>query len=148
MIFVDAFLKTALIATLVLAALGDIRKKEVTAMMIIMCGIIAAADAGVMLLMHSATLPYIALSLIPGIVMLLISRVTGQGLGYGDGLIAICAAPALGIQKTAFGLILAVFLAGILSLFLLGFGKANGKTRLPFIPFMAVGMGVMVLAKI
>lgn len=148
MIFIDAFLKTALMVALVLAALGDIRKREVTSLMLIMCGLVSLADAAVMLSMQSATFAGTALSLIPGALMLLVARITGQGLGYGDGLLALCAAPALGLYKTALGLILAVFLSGILSLVLLVMKKAKGKTRLPFIPFMAAGMGVMVLAKV
>lgn len=148
MIFVDAFFKTTLISALAWAAVRDIRKKEVSATLLILCGVVALLDIIVMLFMNTATVWSLIACLIPGAVMLLISRATGQSLGYGDGLMALCIAPAFGLEKAALGLILAVFLCGFLSLFLLVCKKAKGKTRIPFLPFMAVGMGVMVLAQV
>ena len=148
MIYVDAFLKTALMSVLALAAVRDIRKKAVTAGLILICALTSVLDVILLLCTDGTTLAAAGISLIPGVIMLLISKVTGQGLGYGDGLMALCVAPALGIQKAALGLILAVFLCGILSMFLLVLKKAKGKTKIPFLPFMAVGMGVMAVAQI
>lgn len=148
MIYVDAFFKTALIGALVYAAIGDIRKQEVTSLTLILCGVISLLDTAIMLAMGTGTASMALLSLFPGCLMLLISKATAQGLGYGDGLMALCAAPCLGLWKTALGLMIAVFLCGVISLFLLVLKKAKGKTRIPFLPFMAAGMGVMMLAKI
>lgn len=148
MIYVDAFLKTALLTALAWAAVRDIRKKEVELPMLALCAAVSAIDIIISFIMKTTTLPELGLCLLPGALMLFISWATRQGLGYGDGLMALCIAPALGPKWVMMGLILAIFLCGFLSLFLLVCKKAKGKTQIPFLPFMAVGMGVMVFAQI
>ena len=79
---------------------------------------------------------------------ILLSFVSRQSVGYGDGLLLLCAGPALGAGVAVMGMIAAVFACGLVSGALLIFKKVGKKAQMPFVPFLTFGMGVMMLAQI
>ena len=140
--------KILVLAIMLIASVCDVRKKEISLLFIAVCGTVS--------LLRIATLVYrgqtqpvdILISLIPGALLLLISFLTGQQVGYGDGLLLLFAGPALGGNTAVLGICAALFGSGLFSGIALALGRAKRKTRLPFVPFMTLGMGVMMLAKI
>ncbi len=87
----------------------------------------------------------ILLSLIPGAVMILVSILTRESLGYGDGLLIFCLGPLFGLQFIISGLIIAFFLSGLFSLVILALKRKRNIT-IAFVPFIGVGMGVIAFA--
>lgn len=76
---------------------------------------------------------------LPGIISLFVSLLTREQIGYGDGAVLVILGGLLGsnvtwmIWLTGLGM---VFVVGIL---LLVTGKGNGKTKIPFLPFLLLG---------
>lgn len=137
-----------ILAVLIVSAISDIRKKEVPLWEILGCGAVSAASAAGAALKGEWDIPGILLSLLPGLIMILISRVSREQIGYGDGLLALASGPALGIYDLGLGIVAALFLSGIVSAMLIVFKRAGRRMSIPFVPFMALGLGVMMLAKI
>ncbi len=68
--------------------------------------------------------------------LLLISGITGEAIGYGDGLVVIATGIALGLRRNILMLCIAFVLCAVASVMLLIFRKANKKTVLPFVSFL------------
>ncbi len=74
-----------------------------------------------------------------GLLFLLISRVTREGLGYGDSWMILILGIYLGIWKLLEVLSAAFLILGIAAVICLWAGKMSRKFRLPFLPFLAAG---------
>ncbi|MCR5156063.1 MAG: prepilin peptidase [Butyrivibrio sp.] len=136
---------------IVLSVLGiisfrDIKEKEIPVWLILCCG--ALSLGRVIFLLTKGTLEpaELLISLVPGALLLLAGYVTRGGVGYGDGLLALSIGPAVGAAALATGMCIAVMGSGLFSGVLLILRKAGRKTRIPFVPFMALGVGVMLFA--
>ena len=81
----------------------------------------------------------ILLSLIPGLCSCGVSRITGEVIGYGDGIVLMVMAFFLPIKQEISILMSAFIIAGIMALVFLFFLKKTGNYRIPFIPFLFVG---------
>lgn len=83
--------------------------------------------------------------MVPGILCLMISWISRQGLGYGDSLLIAVCGISIG-EKICAGLVLAAFFwSGIWALFLFRFARTNRKREMPFMPFLMLGMLVQYL---
>lgn len=80
------------------------------------------------------------ISTIPGVIMLFVSKVTNQGIGMGDGTVAIAIGVLLGYEKTVLALLVGFMIAGVISIILLVFKKATKSYELPFIPLLSVAV--------
>ncbi|MEG0227865.1 MAG: prepilin peptidase [Lachnospiraceae bacterium] len=74
-----------------------------------------------------------------GIVFIGISRMTDEGLGYGDSWMILLLGSFLGFWKLLSLLGIAFLLSGGMAALCIGKKKWNRKQALPFIPFLAVG---------
>jgi leader peptidase (prepilin peptidase)/N-methyltransferase len=144
----DLINQLILLIPLFIASVIDVKKKDISMLLILICGalslftkVIPAVFSG-----DPQNMTELILSVSPGLMMLLISRISGQSLGYGDGLMALAVGPIFGFEKMALGLMIALFLSSILSIALLVAKKAGKKTTIPFLPFITLGMGVMTFA--
>jgi leader peptidase (prepilin peptidase)/N-methyltransferase len=133
---------------LLAAAFCDIRKKEISLLFIVSCGAVSLLRIAVSFYEGAADPKDVLVSMIPGAILLLTALVTREGVGYGDGLLLLFAGPALGGTSAVLGAVAALFASGLFSGLLLTLKKAGRKTRLPFVPFLSLGMGVMLLAKV
>ena len=68
---------------------------------------------------------------------------TREGIGYGDGILALLLGPVFGTEVMWAGLFLAFLLSALCSILLLACKKADRKTCLPFIPFLTSALGVV-----
>lgn len=78
---------------------------------------------------------------VPGVVSLVLSRVSKEAIGYGDGLV-LCSLAAYG-TLTVIGEIFCVALLGIGMTALIAFVlfRKGPKTEIPFVPFLFLGYG-------
>ena len=117
---------------LVLSVL-DIRSKKVPTVMLWVFVALLALELGI----NSHGRIYLSLlGGAVGLVMLVVSRLTKEALGYGDGMLILGLGIYMGLWDVLWLLMFAFFGAGMLSIGLLIFRKANKKTTLPFMPFI------------
>ncbi|WP_051688574.1 prepilin peptidase [Butyrivibrio sp. AE2032] len=126
----------------------DIRKQEVPIWALGAGIIISGARIAIDSVTGSFDPVGIALSLIPGAAFLILALVTRQGVGYGDGLMLLCIGPAFGLYRLALGLFISLFICSLFSGILLLMKRAKGGTRIPYIPFLTIGMGAMIFAQV
>ena len=83
--------------------------------------------------------PYdsIALSCVPGIVLLIFSKLTGEVIGYGDGVTVLIMGLYLSFEMVISTGTLAFFIAGIVALGLLVIFRKGRTYRIPFLPFLS-----------
>lgn len=78
-------------------------------------------------------------ALLPGIICLFIGYVTGQAIGYGDGIL-LCALGLLYSMEQVMNIcMIASFVAGIVGLVLLSVFKKGRNYQIPFVPFLFLG---------
>lgn len=81
-----------------------------------------------------------------GIVFLLLSKWTKEGLGYGDSWMILILGISLGFRDMLILLSIALICSGLLAVILLARGGWSKKISFPFIPFLMVGyVGVLYL---
>ena len=133
---------------MIVSSVEDIRKKEVPLWEIALCGLVSAAACMFGVFTGTPDPLGVLSSLLPGIAILIIGRISGEGVGYGDGFLLLAAGPALGSGAAIMGLVIALFTCGILSGVLVAIRRAGRRSRVPFVPFLTLGMGAMILEKI
>ena len=74
-----------------------------------------------------------------GILFLLISRVTGEGIWYGDSWLILIMGIYLGVWKLLEALMSAFLFLGAAAAVCLALKKMSKKYKLPFIPFLTAG---------
>lgn len=79
-------------------------------------------------------------SIIPGIMFILMSRVTAGAVGLGDGIVLITVGLFIDVGHIICLLTVALLLSALIALIIMVFFHRNGKTEIPFIPFLFVGM--------
>ncbi|WMC94342.1 prepilin peptidase [Kineothrix sp. MB12-C1] len=118
----------------------DLWKREIPILLIGVFGIISLVGTVIIQEFHWHVFLY---SLIPGATMLGLSLCTGESIGYGDGFVVLVLGIFLGFSKCALAVLLGLLFSAILGLGLLVLQKVNGKSQMPFIPFIAMGLGVI-----
>ena len=127
---------------LITASITDIRKKEIS---VILIGLFVAASAAYSIVFQSMKWNDFLYSLIPGISLLALGIMTKESIGYGDGLLVLALGILLGLEKCLITVGMGLAASAIYALVLLTLRKVNGKSRLPFVPFLTIGLGVTFL---
>ena len=121
----------------------DIRKKEIPVAVVALSGL---ALFFYVIFGEKKQWMDILYSLMPGMLLLMLSYCTRESIGYGDGLvvlvIGICMGMGICIAAVTAGLIISAICAAAL----LALRKAGGKSRIPFVPFLLIGMGAVLFA--
>lgn len=86
-------------------------------------------------------------SLFPGGVFLVTAAATGKA-GYGDGIVLIMLGLMSGAKVCLLALTAGLFLIAIFSGALLALRKVKRNSRIPFLPFLAVGWGIVACGKV
>ena len=79
-----------------------------------------------------------------GLVFILVSKITKEGIGYGDSLLILALGIYLGFWKAMVLIMVAFFLSALFAVFVAIIRKKDRKATFPFIPFMAFSYVVMV----
>ena len=146
------YLYAALLCYLAAETQRDIRKREisvkntlrfvVTALLLWtgkwIMGRISAGDFAIEKILTDVgkSMVFIMGALMPGVFLLMLGRVTGQAVGYGDGLLLLTCGLYLGGRTAGILFVGGLFLLFPVSLYLLISGMAKRKTQLPFAPFL------------
>lgn len=125
-----------LITILLAASFIDIKSKSVP-VWLLSIGVALAFAFNIMLASHSYK--EMIISLMPGIIMLFISRLTGEAIGYGDDFLICIIGLTLGIALGITALMMAFILSFFVSVILLCIKKARVKETIPFVPFLLLG---------
>lgn len=109
----------------------DLRKHRIS--ILLTAGIFLAA---VILRIWRGEYAALAAGILPGVILLGISWITKESLGYGDGLVQSVLGALLGWKKALEILLGAFFLAAIFSAAALAAHRLGRKSELPFLPFI------------
>lgn len=126
-----------------ICAVCDVTKKEIP-LAIIWLGMVAA----VLLRMQGITegwagwLPMV-FSLLPGIVFWILSFITREKVGYGDGWMLIMIGFFVGVWECFLILLTGLVLESVAALILLAAKRITGDRKIPFAPFLLLGMGAV-----
>lgn len=84
--------------------------------------------------------------IMPGIVILIFGKLTGEQIGYGDGLIVIVTGLFLSGRENVSLFLIGLFLCAVSTTALFFTGKITRRTTLPFVPFLAVAFLIQALS--
>ena len=84
------------------------------------------------------------LSLAPGVMFWLLSFLSEEKVGYGDGWVLLMIGLFLGAGRCFLILLTGLMAESFVVLLLLAFRKVHRDRQVPFIPFLLLGMGVVV----
>lgn len=113
-------------------------------LVVVWLGIIAAIVLHVQGRGGNGTWQAAAASVIPGVAFWMLSFITGEKVGYGDGWMLIMIGLFMGLWQCFLILMVGLISSSLVVLILLAAGKASRDYQLPFAPFLLFGMGVVV----
>ena len=122
-----------LAVVMIIGAVEDIKKKEISIGIFVMLGITALTGS---IWCEGYELYKMAAGVMPGILLLGLARITEQSIGYGDGIVLAEIGCMMGAGVSIIILAGALALAGIFSLGMLVIKKVDKRYKIPFIPFL------------
>ncbi len=125
-----------------ICAVNDVKKKEIPLPGIVLGSIVGLGIDLWQIANGNLSFAETGLAVLPGCFLLLISFITGESIGYGDGLLLAVIGLFTGFNRCMIILCISLALISISSLALLCMQKVTRNSRLPFVPFLALGMGV------
>lgn len=101
-------------------------------------------SAGLQSAVSAAQLSELLLSFLPGLLLLLLCRLTGSAIGSGDGLFLLIGGCYLSLTGLTLLLLTGIILSGLLAILLLSLGhlrrRSMRRCTIPFIPCMLPGL--------
>lgn len=91
------------------------------------------------LLGKDASLINVGMAFLPGVIALILSYITREQLGYGDGLLILALGGCLGLQHTIVVVGIALGASFVTSVALVLSRKVSRTQKIPFVPFLCVG---------
>lgn len=123
---------------LCIQSIWDMKKKKIPLIVSITAGII-----GIVLCMFlERELMSIFTALVPGVVCLICGKVSGEAVGYGDGIVLIVMGFYYSLEQLIIICMTAFGTAGIVGIVLLLIFKKRGNYEIPFVPFLLIGWSV------
>ena len=123
-------------AVMVVCTIADIKKKEISLWLFGILGISVIVGCFVL---GNQKWYMSAAGVIPGILLIILAKITGQSIGYGDGIILAEVGLITGVGRCMLILAVALALAGVFSLGILVIKKVDKRYRIPFVPFLTIG---------
>lgn len=130
---------------LIILSIEDIAHKKISVRMTYASIIAALSCAAYGIIIQKDPAANVVWALVPGAIMLGLAFISGEKLGYGDGIVMMTVGLVFGAYSAISAAIIALFFSTIVSVILLVIRHANRNTRLPFIPCITAAVGVMVL---
>ena len=122
----------------------DIFRKEISALVLFIY-----LSVGIVLGIWKGSCNEMILSSVPGLLFLAVGFLSGEKIGYGDGLSILALGIWVGVIPSIVATILGLLQTAIVSLFYLMFCKVRKvhidfRKQIPFIPFLLVGLVVSI----
>ena len=124
-----------MLGSLMALSVMDLRTKKIPLMPVLVLGVMFF----VYRIWSGVPLLEVAAGAIPGGILLLVSVLTEESIGYGDGLVLLVLGVLCGVAKAVAVLGMALLLAAVLSMVLLALKRVGRKTELPFLPCLCSG---------
>ncbi len=126
------------------ACVFDLVYKKIPFLLII-CG---GAIGGVVIAANGFEGRSLCYALIPGMLLLLTAFLTGEKVGYGDGMLLLVLGLLEGAGECLGDLLIGLFLVIVFAILLLILGRKEKNTMVPFAPFLMVAHTVRFLVGI
>lgn len=126
-----------------ICALCDSVEKKIP-LAVVWLGIITALVLRVRGLAGDGTWQSAAVSIIPGMMFWLLSYISREKVGYGDGWMLVMIGLFAGLWECFVMIMISLLLESFVVLVLLALRRASGDDSLPFAPFLLIGLGVTV----
>lgn len=123
-------------------AVCDSMEKQIP-LVLVWLGIIAAVVLHIQGMILGGTWLTIALSVLPGTMFWMLSFVTGEKVGYGDGWMLVMIGLFVGLWKCFLILLAGLVAESVVVLVLLAVKRISRDRQIPFAPFLLLGMGVV-----
>lgn len=127
---------------LIAAAVKDIRKREISVSMLVAAGV---GSVLYQCAMRQMNWKLIIGGVLVGIMFLIFSRVSGEGIGYGDSLAILVLGIYIGFWNILTVLCTSFFLLLCVMIPVLWKKRMSRKYTLPFLPFLAGGYFLLLL---
>lgn len=111
---------------------------------VVWLGMLTAVGLHVSGMMGETSFMAAALSLIPGAGFFLLSFLTKEKVGYGDGWVLLMIGLFTDVYRCFLILLVGLMAESAAAVVLLAVGKVNRDREIPFLPFLFLGMGVVV----
>ena len=125
-----------LLAFLGINAISDIKAKRILIWSVWVLGIFGLLYG---FISKELMILQVLITLLPGIIFLIISKVTKESLGYGDGIVVLVMGVFINMQKLVRSLMLALLFAALWSIILMIFWGKKKQADFPFLPFVLLG---------
>ena len=128
------FVEIIIAISLLGLAMVDIFRKRIPLMVVV--GLIVTA-IGAVIFTHSFDVVLTLGGAGVGLVFILVSKVTKEGIGYGDSLLILALGIYLGFWEVMVLIMIAFFLSALFAVFVAIIRKKGRKATFPFVPFIA-----------
>lgn len=88
------------------------------------------------------------ISLIPGMIMIFLSFITRESIGYGDGLSVMIIGSIMGIKNCFWMICISLVMISLVSAILMILKRASQKTKIPYVPFLFAAESLMLIGAI
>lgn len=113
-------------------SIEDFRKKALPVRVLLIGGV-----AALIYCIKFLSIEAVVIGCLPGVLMVIVSKVLPKSLGMGDGILVIWYGMLYGWEKTCVWLMNSFLLAAVVGI-IIGCICKNNKKELPFVPFMTV----------
>ncbi|MDD2972333.1 MAG: prepilin peptidase [Lachnospiraceae bacterium] len=132
-----------IISLLVITSISDLKRKRISNRVLIIYGILLLP----VLLWRCyqgrwELLKCVPWGVIPGLICLVLGKITREGIGFGDGYLIGIIGMYMGLSKIVGVVIIAFFLIALCSMVLMMIKRVSRKTELPFVPALLVAYGI------
>lgn len=111
-------------------------------LIVVWLGMLTAVCLQIYGAMGETGLPAAAVSLLPGAGFFLLSFLSGEKVGYGDGWVLLMIGLFLGVYRCFLILLIGLLAESAVAIVLLAFRKIQRDKEIPFSPFLLLGLGV------
>lgn len=87
-------------------------------------------------------------AVLPGMFLLMLAWLTKEGIGYGDGISVLLLGGMVGFKNCIWVLCISLLLLSMVGLVLLVVRRVERKTKIPYLPFLLVAEGMLLLCHI
>ena len=145
-LFIEIVFKVAAVLILLTSSFEDLREKKISILFPAAEMVLSIAYTGYLWSQGDFSLKLMLANMLPGAMMLVVSSITGMELGTGDGLMALFMGPIFGFCDMSVAIMLSFLFSSAGSIILLVLRRVSARSRLAFLPYLTMGVGVMCFA--